>query len=99
MLAVSYVLVPLRSLAIPLGFALAMLYVMVSTLLFRADMYMRVDLDEEDGYITSGTAKGMFMLLGFVVLIGASMGITIADAEQGCPSWPINAMDVCQDPS
>ena len=95
MLASSILSVGLRSYALPVGFAAALLHFMLSTWLWRDFVYGGADFDSEYSYAPSGVPKSWYMLVSFIFLLALTLGIAILDVEQGCRSSFMNAMDLC----
>ncbi|GER23983.1 hypothetical protein NCCP1664_24780 [Zafaria cholistanensis] len=85
-LAMSFWIPGLRTAAATASYALAFMHFCGSTWLWRAYTYGNADYDSPNVWVPGGLSKSMFLLAGFIILLGASLAITITDIEQGCPS-------------
>ncbi|GAA3666338.1 hypothetical protein GCM10023081_01480 [Arthrobacter ginkgonis] len=85
----------LRTAAAVASYALAFIHFCGSGWLWRAYTYGNGDYDSPDAWVPGGLSKSMFMLAGFLVLLAASLAITIIDIEQGCPSALTSEPGLC----
>lgn len=80
-LVAAFWAVELRSFALAVGFAAALIHFWGSAWLWRSYMDGGADFDSPDAYVPSGLSKSTFMFGAFIALLTLSVLLAIADAK------------------